>query len=125
MLQEEEAEAKAEAEKVRPGLTTPTDGSRLGDGDAGYAVVWKNGQSWVDTETHMGYNQRPTTQSASPSPGRWKRRPTTPERVTIFTDARPAIRRMASEEMYVLQARKRIAVLRRASTQGNLQKREG
>jgi len=33
------------------------DGSRLGDGAAGYAVVWKNGQSWVGIKTHMGYNQ--------------------------------------------------------------------
>jgi len=47
------------------------------------------------------------------------RRQTTPERVTIFTDAQAAIRRMALEEpgpgqMYALQARKHIAVLRRA-----------
>jgi len=47
------------------------------------------------------------------------RRQTTPERVPIFTDAQAAIRRMASEkpgpdQMYALQARKHIAVLRRA-----------
>jgi len=41
---------------------------------------------------------------------------TTRERVTIFTDAQAAIRRMASEEpgpgqMYALQVRKHIAVL--------------
>ena len=44
LLQEGEAEAKAEAEKPRPVLTMFTDGSRLDDGAAGYAVVWKNGQ---------------------------------------------------------------------------------
>jgi len=57
LLQEEEAEAKAEAEKARPGLTMLTDGSRLDDGAAGYAVVWRNGQSWVGIKTYMGYNQ--------------------------------------------------------------------
>ena len=46
------------------------------------------------------------------------RRETAPERATIFTDAQAAIRRMASEEpgpgqMYALQARKHIEVLRR------------
>jgi len=39
LLQEEEAEAKADAEKSRPGHTTFTDGSWLDDGAAGYAVV--------------------------------------------------------------------------------------
>ena len=42
-----------------------------------------------------------------------------PERVTIFTDAQAAIRRMASDEpgpgqKYAVQARKHIAALRRA-----------
>jgi len=45
LLQEEEAEAKTAAERERPGLTMFTDGSRLDNGAAGYAVVWKNGQS--------------------------------------------------------------------------------
>jgi len=47
------------------------------------------------------------------------RRKTVPERVTIFSDAQAAIRRMASdgpgpEQQYALQARKHIAALRRA-----------
>jgi len=47
------------------------------------------------------------------------RRNVTPERVTIFTDAQAAIRRMASDEpgpgqQYALQARKQIATLRKA-----------
>jgi len=47
------------------------------------------------------------------------RRQTAPERVTIFTDAQAAIRRMASEEpgpgqMYAPQARKHIATPRKA-----------
>jgi len=70
----------------------------------------------------MGYSQEPydaectalarALESAS-------RRYMTPERVTIFTDAQAAIRRMASDEpgpgqQYALQARKHIATLRQA-----------
>jgi len=47
LLQEEKAEAKAEAEKVRPGLNIFTDRSRLNDGAARYVVVWKKGQTWA------------------------------------------------------------------------------
>jgi len=57
LLQQEEAEAKAGSEKPRPALTMFTDGSRLDDGAVGYAVLWKNGQSWVGIKSHMGYNQ--------------------------------------------------------------------
>ena len=123
LIQEEEEEAKKEAEMTRPGLTVFTDRSRLDDGAAGYAVTWKRGESWVGIKTHMGYNQEAyaaecaalarALESAS-------RRNTTPERVTIFTDAQAAIRRMASDEpgpgqQYALQARKYIAALRRAA----------
>ena len=122
LLQEEEAEAKAEAEKVRPGLTMFTNGSRLDDGAAGYAVMWRNGQTWKGIRTHMGYNQEAydaecaalacALESAS-------RRNMTPERVTIFIDAQAAIKRMASDEpgpgqQYALQERKHIASLCRA-----------
>jgi len=122
LVQKQEAEAKAEAKKARPGLTMFTDGPRTDDGATGYAVVWKNGPSWVGIKTHMGYNQEAydaecaalarALESAS-------RGQTTPERITIFTDAQAAIRRMASEESgpgqkYALQARKHIAVLRKA-----------
>jgi len=70
----------------------------------------------------MGYNQEAynaecaalarALESAS-------RRNWVPERVTIFTDAQAAIRRMASDDpgpgqQYALQARKHIAVLHRA-----------
>jgi len=47
LLQEEEAEAKAEAERTRPGLTMFMDGSRLDDGATGYSVVWKQGLTWA------------------------------------------------------------------------------
>jgi len=122
LLQDEEAEAGAEAEKTRSGLTVFTDGSRLDDGAAGYAVVWKNGSTWKGIKTHMGYNQEAyvaecaalarTLESAS-------KRNSIPERVTIFSDAQAAIGRMASDgpgpgQQYALQARKHIAALRRA-----------
>jgi len=85
-----EAEAKAEAEKNRPGLTMFTDGSRPGDEAAGHSVVWQNGQTWVGIKTHMGYNEetygeeRATLATALETASR---RQTTPERVTIFTGA--------------------------------------
>jgi len=121
LLQEEEAEAKAAAEKERPGLTMFTDGSRLDNGADGHAVVWKHSRSWRDIKTHMRYNQEAYEAEcaalASALQAAW-RRPTTPERFTIFTDAQAAIRRKASDEpgpgqQYALQARKHIAALRR------------
>ena len=39
ILQEEEAEAKAEADRTRPGLAVVTDGSRLDEGATGYSVA--------------------------------------------------------------------------------------
>ena len=76
----------------------------------------------MSIKTHMGCNQEAydaecaalarALESAS-------RRQTTPERITIFTDAQAAIRRMAPEEpgpgqQYALQTRKHIATLGRA-----------
>jgi ribonuclease HI len=122
LIQEEREEAKREAEKGRPGLVMFTDGSRMESGAAGYAVAWKDGQSWKGIKTHMGYNQEAfdaecaalarALESAS-------RRNTIPNRITIFTDAQAAIRRMASDEpgpgqKYALEARKNITALRRA-----------
>jgi len=117
-----EAEAKAEAEKERPRLTRLSDGSRLNRGAAGYSAVWKRGQTLAGTKTDMDCNQEACdvqcaalVRALLSAP----RRPTTPERITIFTDAKTAIMRMASEEpgpgqQYAIQARKRIATLRRA-----------
>jgi len=96
-----------------------TDGSRLYDGASGYVVVWKRGQTWVGIKTHMGYNQEACDAECAAHAGAASRRPSTPERVTDFTDAQAAIRRMASEvpgpgQQYALQARMHIATLRRA-----------
>jgi len=114
------------------------DGSRLDDRAAGYAAVWKNGQSWVGVNTHMGYNQEAyDAECAAPARAleSGSRRQTTPEWVTIFTDAQATIGRMASEEpgrdqKHALQTRKHIAVLRKArldiaSAQGSPREREG
>jgi len=114
--------AKAEAEKARPGLNMYTDESRLDDGAAGYAVVWKNGQSRVGIKNPHGLQPRGL-----------RRRMCRPRKgagigfeKTDYAGAgrdphrRPAtIRRMASEapgpgQQYALQARKHIAMLRRA-----------
>jgi len=52
LLPEEDAEAKAEAERGRPGLTMLTDGLRLDDGAASYSVVWRTGQTgWASKPT--------------------------------------------------------------------------
>jgi len=57
LVQEEREEAKREAERERPGLVLFTDGSRLENEATGYAVAWKNGQTWEGIKTHMGFNQ--------------------------------------------------------------------
>jgi len=122
LVQENEAEAKAEAERWRPGLTMFTDGSRLDSGAAGYAVAWRSGESWGGIRTHMGYNQEAYDAECA-ALARALETATmvqpTPEWVTIFTGAQAAIRRMGSEEPgpgqgYALQARRHVASLRRA-----------
>ena len=117
-LQDEEAEDKAEAERARHALTTFTDGPRLDDGAAGYAVVWKNGQTWMGIKTHLGYNQEAydvecATLAHALESRSASRRNTTPERVTISSDALAAIRRTPSDEpspgqQYAIQARTHI-----------------
>jgi len=56
LLEEEDEEAKSEAEKARPGISMFTDRSRMENGAAGYAVVLKRGLSWAGIKTHIGYN---------------------------------------------------------------------
>jgi ribonuclease HI len=119
-IQQDEKAAKAEAEHTRPGLTMFTDGSRLDSGAVGYAVVWQKGQSWVGVKNHMGYNQEAYDAECAALARALEevaKRRMVPERVTIFTDAQAAIRRMASEEpgpgqKYAILARKHIAELR-------------
>jgi len=122
IFQEEEVAAKAEAGRNRPGLTMFTDGSRLDDGATGYSVVWRKGLSWAGAKVHMGNNQEAYDAECAALAHALQlaaQRNTTPERVTIFSDAQAAIRRMTSDEpgpgqQYAIQARKHIAALRRA-----------
>ena len=71
LLQEGEAEAKAEAERIRPGLTKFTDGSRLDDGATGYSVVWKRGLTWAGAKVHMGNNQEANDAECAVLPMHW------------------------------------------------------
>jgi ribonuclease HI len=98
-----------------------SDGSRLDSGATGYAVVWQNGQSWVGTKNHMGYNQEAYDAECAALASALEeaaKRQTVPELVTIFTDAQAAIRRMVSEDpgpgqKYAILARQHIRKLRR------------
>jgi ribonuclease HI len=77
------------------------DGSRLDSGATGYAVRWQNGQSWVGIKNHMGNNQEAYDAECAALARALEeaaKRQTVPERVTIFTDAQAAIRRMVSED---------------------------
>jgi len=99
-----------------------TDGSRLDDGATGYSVVWKRGLTWTGAKVHMGNNQEAYDAECAALAQALElavQRSTTPERVTIFSDAQAAIQRMASDEpgpgqQYALQARKHITTLCRA-----------
>ena len=98
LLQEEEDEAKAkvQAEKAPPRLAMSTDGSRIENQATGYTVV----RIWAGIETPMGCNQETYNAECaalarvreSPS-----RRNTAPERVIIFSDVQPAMRRPQPE----------------------------
>jgi ribonuclease HI len=119
---ENQADAKEAAEHPRAGLTIFTDGSRVSSGAAGYAVVWQKGQRWVGVRRHMGYNQEAFDTECAALARALEvaaRRRTTPGKVTIFTDSRAAIQRMATDEpgpgqKYAIQARKWTATLQSA-----------
>jgi len=97
-----------------------TDGSRLEEGAAGYAVAWKNGQSWDGIKTHMGFNQEAYDAECAAlarALGTAAKANPTPECITIFTDAQAAIRRMNTDDpgpgqKYALESRQHIAELR-------------
>jgi hypothetical protein len=95
-----------------------TDGSRLGDGTVGYAVAeWTSLGGYQDPHGQQPRSIRRGVCRIARSLETAARRQPVPKRVTIFTDAQAAIRRMASEEpgpgqMYAIQARKQIAALK-------------
>jgi len=65
-------------------------------------VAWKEGQTWKGIKTHMGYNQEAFDAECAAMARALEtasRNNTTSERITIFTDAQAAIRRMSSDEL--------------------------
>ena len=100
-----------------------TDGSRLENEAAGYAVAWKSSQTWEGIKTHMGFNQEAyDAECVALAPALKTAAEITPtlSHVTIFTDAQAAIQRMSMEEpgpgqKYAVEARQHIATLRRAA----------
>jgi ribonuclease HI len=120
-IQDDEKTAKVEAERPQQGITMFTDGSRLDNGATGYTVVWKNGQSWVGIKNHTGHNQEAYDAECAALARALEevtKRQTVPERITIFTDAQAAIRRMVSEDpgpgqKYAILARRHIVTLRK------------
>jgi len=108
--------AKEEAEVVREGLTLWTDGSRTEDGACGYAVVWKKiGGAWKGQRVHLGSSQEAYDAECAAIVralriGRDFRKQQRISKITIFTDAQAAIRRMQTLEVgpgqiFALQAR--------------------
>jgi len=122
LIQEDREEAKREAKRERPVFVMFTDGSRLENEAAGYAVAWKTGQTWEGIKTHMVFNQEAFNAECAALARALEtaaRRDPAPDHITIFTNVQAAIRGMASDkpgpgQKYALEAREHIAVLRRA-----------
>ena len=117
-----------EGDQAREVVGAPTEiGRRLKSalayvGQTERTVLCGRGATWAGVKGHMGSNQEAYDAECAALARALEaasRRNTTPERVTICTDAKAAIRRMAADEpgpgqQYALQARKHIAALRRA-----------
>ena len=77
---------------------------------------------WASIKTHMGYNQEAYDAECAALARALEmagRRQTVPGKVTIFTDAQAAVRRMASDDpspaqQYAIRAREWVAKLRKA-----------
>ena len=114
---DERKRAMEEAETERDGVTLWTDGSRTEDGACGYTVVWrKKGEVWKGHRVHLGYNQEAydaecaaIVRALRVGRDRWKQQRIS--KITIFTDAQAAIKRMQTLEVgpgqiYALQAQR-------------------
>jgi len=112
--------AKEVADTPRDGFTLWTDGSRTEDGACGYAVVWiRGGGVWKGQKVHLGYNQEAYDAECAAIVralriGRDQRRQNRIPKITIFTDAQAAIKRMQMPEVgpgqiFALQARRILA----------------
>jgi len=121
LVQEEEAEAKAEGERPRTGVTMFAYRSRLEDGATGCALAWRSRESWkVSSRTWNATRTLYDGECAALARAmeRATKEKQTPERLTIFTDPQAAIRRMGSVEPgpgqgYALEARRHVGALRR------------
>jgi len=130
VIQEDEAAAKGEAERHRPGLTMFTDGSRLDSGASGYAVTWQSSQHWVGVETHMGYNKEAYDAECAALSRTLEivaRRQTIPERVNYYFHRCPGchqtygLRRTRPRPAITIQARRHIVELRGARPDINIE----
>jgi ribonuclease HI len=117
---DERKKAMEEAGIARDGVTLWTDGSRTEDGACGYAVVWrKKGEVWKGHQVHLGHNQEAYDAECAAivralRVGRDRRNQQQIPKITIFTDAQAAIKRMQTLEVgpgqiYALQARRILA----------------
>jgi len=117
---DERKKAMEEAVRARDGVTLWTDGSRTEDGACGYAVVWrKKGEVWKGHQVHLGYNQEAYDAECAAivralRVGRDRRKQQRISKITIFTDAQAAIKRMQTldvgpGQIYALQARRILA----------------
>jgi len=91
---EDEAGAKYEAERQRPGLVIFTDGSRAEGGATGYAIVWKKNQTWKGLKVHMvraqeAYDAECAAIARALETAASRRNKL--DHLTIFTDAQAAI----------------------------------
>jgi len=68
------------------------------DGATGYAVVWKNDQTWKGVKVHMGYSLEAYDAECAALARALETASRRQARVTVFTDAQAAIRQIASEE---------------------------
>jgi len=96
------ATAKDEAERHRPGITMFTDGSRLDSGATGYQLFGRTANAGLASKAIWATTRRLMMQGVLPLQGLWKQCEAEDnlEKVTIFTDAQAAIRRIASDEPF-------------------------
>jgi len=115
-IEETEAAANEAKRTDRPGLTIFTDGSRLENGATGYAVVWKNSQTWKGHKTHLGWGQEAYDAECAALARALQvaaARNHTLGLVTILTDCQAdGLRRTGTGAKYALEARRHIATLR-------------
>jgi len=94
---EDEAEAKYEGKRQRPGHRR----SRTEGGATGYAAVWKKNQTWKGLKVHMGLAQEAYDAECAVIARAHEtaaRRRNKLDHLTIFTDAPAAIWRVTSDD---------------------------